>query len=258
MDSKEAVLEACRQIEEMDQASFNIDMMQGWKKRKERGWSQLGPLGKLHNTAIHIRANDYRYNLFRRRAGKVLGLDNDTRWNSWFLLLDAALDKEEHIKWYQDKYYDALVDDYLAPQDWQNLRETRNFLQPFWKITLLTEGYRSTLDRTLFTMDVLHKHYQQAFSKYRMNQQLLGPVLTSWHVFDKYYQLSDESPAYAAALILHPSRGKAHIQKNWPKAWHKKIFTGVKKLWEDEYKNLPTVYTTPSIVPALELDEHRA
>ncbi|RKK64692.1 hypothetical protein BFJ69_g16609 [Fusarium oxysporum] len=117
MDSKEAVLEVCRQIEEMDQASLNIDMMQGWKKRKERGWSQLGPLGKLHNAAIHIRANDYRYNLFRRRAGKVLGLDNDTRWNSWFLLLDAALDQEEHIKWYQDKYFDALVDDYSAPQD---------------------------------------------------------------------------------------------------------------------------------------------
>jgi hypothetical protein len=71
----------------------NIDMMQSWKRRKERGWCQLGPLGKLHNTVIHIRANDYRYNLFRRRAGKVLGLDNDTRWNSWFLLLDAALDK---------------------------------------------------------------------------------------------------------------------------------------------------------------------
>ncbi|KJZ68763.1 hypothetical protein HIM_11847 [Hirsutella minnesotensis 3608] len=55
MDSKEAVLEACRQMEEMDHASFNIDMMQGWKKRKERGWSQMGPLGKLHNIAIHIR-----------------------------------------------------------------------------------------------------------------------------------------------------------------------------------------------------------
>ncbi|KAH6954010.1 hypothetical protein BKA56DRAFT_625231 [Ilyonectria sp. MPI-CAGE-AT-0026] len=92
-------------------------------------------------------------------------------------------------------------------------------------------------------MDVLHKYYQQAFNKYKMNQQLLSP-------------LSDESPAYGAALILYPSRGKAHVQKNWPKAWHKKIFTGVKKLWEDEYKNLPTVYATPSILPALELDEY--
>ncbi|KAJ3542069.1 hypothetical protein NM208_g2343 [Fusarium decemcellulare] len=123
-----------------------MDMMQTWKKRKERRWSQLGPLGKFHNTAIHIKAKDYRHSLFRRRAGKVLGLDNDTRWNSWFLQLDTALDKEEHIKWYQGKSYNAHVDDYLAPQDWQNLRETRNFLQPFRKITLLTESYRSTLD----------------------------------------------------------------------------------------------------------------
>lgn len=256
MGSREAVLEACREIEEMDEASFNMDMLEGWKKQKELGWRQMGPLGKIHNIAVHIRADDYRYNLFRRRAGKILGLDNDTRWNSWFLLLDTALNKEEHIKWYQDKYYDALVDDYLTPQDWQTLGDTRNFLQPFWKIALLTEGYRSTLDRTLFTMDVLHKHYHQAFNKYKTNQQLLGPVLTSWHVFDKYYQLSDESPAYSAALTLHPSRRKAHIEKNWPKAWHKKIFTGVKKLWEDEYKKLPTVNTTPSLAPKGEPDEY--
>ncbi|XP_044716024.1 Ribonuclease H-like protein [Hirsutella rhossiliensis] len=256
MDNKEAVLEACRQIEEMDEAPCDLDMMQGWKKRKERGWSQLGPLGKVHNIAVHIRANDYRYNTFRQRAGKVLGLDNDTRWNSWFLLLDTALEKEEHVKWYQDKYYETLVNDYLAPRDWQALRDIRNFLQPFWRITLLTEGYRSTLDRTLFTMDVLHKHYQQAFEKYKLNQQLLGPVLTSWHVFDKYYRLSDETPAYGAALILHPSRGKAHIEKNWPKSWHKRTFDAVRKLWEEEYMDLPTISVTPSKVSVLQQDEY--
>lgn len=135
MIAKRLCLKPVSEIEEMDQASFNMDVMQGWKKRKERGWSQLGPLGKLHNIAVHIRANDYSCNLFRRRAGKVLELNNNTRWNSWFLLLDTALDKEEHVKWYQDKYCDAVVDNYLTPQDWQNLRETRNFLQPFWKIT---------------------------------------------------------------------------------------------------------------------------
>lgn len=129
----------------------------------------------------------------------------------------------------------------MTPQDWQSLRETRGFLQPSWRITLLTEGYRSTLDSALFTMDVLHRHYQQAFDKYNAHQQLLGAVLTSWHVFDKYYQLSDESPAYGAALILHPSRRKSYIQKNSPKGWHKKIFNEVKKLWDDEYKKLPTI-----------------
>jgi hypothetical protein len=256
MDSKEAVEAACRQIEELDAAVYDADMIEGWKRKKTLGWREMGPLGKVHNICIHMRASDYRYNLFRRRAGRVLGLDNDTRWNSWFLLLDMTLKKEEQVKWYQDKYYDSLKDDYLTPEDWQTLRETHNFLQPFWKVTQLTEGYRATLDRTLFTMDVLHKHYNQALDKHKDNQRLIGCVLASWHVFDKYYKLSDESPAYAAALILHPSRRKAHIQKNWPRSWHKKIFNGVKKLWEDGYKGLPTIDPTPSLAPKAQPDEY--
>ena len=52
--------------------------------------------------------------------------------------------------------------------------------------------------------------------------------------------MSDESPVYAAALILHPSRRKAHILKNWPRSWHKTVFNSVKKLWEDSYKELPS------------------
>ena len=131
----------------------------------------------------------------------------------------------------------------------------RNFLQPLWKITQLTKGYHATLDRTLFTIDVLHKHYTQAFDKYKNNPELLGCVLTSWYVFEKYYKLSDESPVYAVALSLHPSRRKAHIQKNWPRSWQKKIFNSVKKLWEDDYKGLTTIDSTP-LVPKAQPDEY--
>ncbi|EKG08903.1 transposase-like protein, partial [Macrophomina phaseolina MS6] len=109
MHSQEAVEAACKQIEELDEASYDMDMIEAWKRSKGLGWREMGPLGKVHNIAIHIRANDYRYNLFKRRAGRVLGLDNDTRWNSWFLLLDVTLEKQEHVKWYQDKYYDSLM-----------------------------------------------------------------------------------------------------------------------------------------------------
>jgi hypothetical protein len=52
--------------------------------------------------------------------------------------------------------------------------------------------------------------------------------------------LSDKSPVYAAVLILHSSRRKAHILKNWPRSWHKTVFNSVKKLWEDSYKELPS------------------
>jgi hypothetical protein len=81
-------------------------------------------------------------------------------------------------------------------------------------------------------------------------------VFTSWHIFEKYYKLLDESPVYAAALILHLSQRKVYIQKNWPRFWHKKIFNSVKKLWEDNYKGLPTIDSTPSLVPKAQPDEY--
>jgi hypothetical protein len=64
MDSKEAVEAACLQIEELDTAVYDIDMIEGWRKKRILGWHEIGPLSKVYNICIYIRANDYRYNLF--------------------------------------------------------------------------------------------------------------------------------------------------------------------------------------------------
>lgn len=105
--------------------------MEGFESQRALGWRRLGPLGKVHNTSIHMRENNYRWNLFKRRAGRALGLDNDTRWNSWFVLLDVVLDLQEHVEWYQKRHYESLHEDFLTPKDWRVLKETRSFLQPF-------------------------------------------------------------------------------------------------------------------------------
>lgn len=187
-----------------------------------------------------MRDNDYRWNLFKKHAGRALALDTDTRWNSWFVLLDVVLDLQEHVEWYQKRYYESLEKDYLI------LTETRSFLQPFWRITQLAEGRYATLDRTLFTMDVLHKHYTQAFNKCKDNHPLRSCIAPSWAIFGKYYQLRDESPAYGATMILHPSRRSAHIKK-MPKAWHKPFFEAVKMYWEDHYQGPPIATSTPGL-----------
>jgi hypothetical protein len=247
MDSKTAVEAACKLIEELDEASYDVDMIQAWKKRQDLGWREMGALGKVHNTALHIRADNFRYNQFKKRAGQVLPLDNDTRWNSWYHLLNVTLEKQEHVKRYQEENFEALKDDCLSIEDWKTLRDTREFLQPFWRITQITESHKTTLDSTLFTMDVLRKHFDHAIIKHKDHTHLLGCILTSREVFCKYYRLSDDNPVYAAALILHPSRRKAHIQKNWQKSWHKKAFDSVKKLWEDDYKEMIMI-DDPSLI----------
>ncbi|RKK27315.1 hypothetical protein BFJ66_g16714 [Fusarium oxysporum f. sp. cepae] len=106
-------------------------------------------------------------------------------------------------------------------------------------------------------MDVLHKHYTQAFQKHSGNATLRSCIAASWAVFDKYYQLTDESPAYGAAIILHPSRRVAHIKKNWPKSWHKPVLDGVRKHWKDYYHELPLPTTTPQLRDEIRrLDEY--
>lgn len=61
------------------------------RKRRKRndaaGWRSIGPLGKLHNIAVFIRNSTVRHDAWDDVAGKALGIDNVTRWNSWFKLL---------------------------------------------------------------------------------------------------------------------------------------------------------------------------
>jgi len=44
----------------------------------------MGPLGKLHNIVIHIRGSSGRTKEFEDLAGRIIPLNNRTRWNSWY------------------------------------------------------------------------------------------------------------------------------------------------------------------------------
>jgi hypothetical protein len=68
----------------------------------------------------------------------------------------AALDT------YSKNHLSELEDDYLLPDDWKRLRTIQKILLPFSRATLATEGSGSTLDKVLFTMDVLIQCFTEA------------------------------------------------------------------------------------------------
>jgi hypothetical protein len=59
INSKIAVEAACKQIKELDSVSHDMDIIQAWKKHRDLGWYKIGALGKVHNTALHIRADSF-------------------------------------------------------------------------------------------------------------------------------------------------------------------------------------------------------
>lgn len=50
--------------------------------------------------------------------------------------------------------------------------------------------------------------------------------------------ITDEVPAYAAALLLHPSRRKRYININWNKSWVKAVLPQLQSLWEEKYATI--------------------
>ena len=223
------------------------------KSRGKAAWRRLGTLGKLHNIAIFIRSSVPRYCDFKDMAGRGLPLDNSTRWNSWYQMLEVAIEKNVAIDNFCKKYFSELKDDYLTPEDWIFLGDTAKFLKPFQRATLATEGDKATIDRVLWVMDVIAKHYEKSQVTITYNVSLsivytltvqavyradssrasmMSQIKRSYTKFEKYYKKMQQNPAYAAAIILHPNRKTKYIEKNWSRDVQRSAIRGAKELWE--------------------------
>ena len=125
----------------------------------------MGPVGKLHNIVIHIRSSANRTTWFKDRAKKIIPLDNRTRWNSWFTMLNVALEDsvrsalQLYVEHYQD---DISKDDIPTTREWVQLRTIRDFLQSFHEATMFLQGDRTTLERVLESIEVLEDIIQTA------------------------------------------------------------------------------------------------
>jgi BED zinc finger len=142
--------------EELGETICNQDQQQQFRL--------LGPLGKLHNIVVYIRKSPQRTKSFRDIAGRMVPLDNRTRWNSWYQMLDVAvqISVANAIDGFSKDHFDALRDDYLSPDDWIRLRTIKALLHPFARATLETQGDDASLDRVLFTMDILIRWFEKS------------------------------------------------------------------------------------------------
>jgi len=65
---------------------------------------------------------------------------------------------------------------------------------------------------------------------------MLHAIEMGWFILDKYYALTDETPVYAAALLLDPSKRSTYIKKNWAGSWVDPAIAAANTIWEKDYK----------------------
>lgn len=202
-----------------------------------KAWRQKGPLGKLHNFVVFIQRSVQRSQRFLVLShNRKLARDNDTRWSSWYTMLRAALNLREAIDDYFNKWIEAdCAGDELCAGDWIILEKIKSFLEKLKMTTKALESSFATLDNVLLAMDFILAQFE-AGKEAHIDDPMMGPMYNSgWAKLDKYYRLTDESPAYVAAIVLHPSHKWHYIQENWKEEWVESSGGLVQTLW-DEYK----------------------
>lgn len=215
----------------------------------------------LHNIVVHLQSSPQRMARFLVLShNRKPARDNKTRWNSWAKMLKVATSSPvcDAIKAYFDHYSgDEVALDQLTSDDWQTLQQIHAFLDELSQTTLALEPNSSTLENVLPAMDYILERFEAGRSEYK-NNEIIAPMFNSgWAKLDKYYGLTEESPAYAAALVLNPSFKWVYVRKNWQSGWVKTAEKMVQDLWDKQYKpqgvSIPAVSTTQSTTNSFKL-----
>ncbi|KAK2470914.1 hypothetical protein H9L39_17145 [Fusarium oxysporum f. sp. albedinis] len=220
------------------------DSYRGPSDEEVEQWRKREAIGKLHNIVVYITWNPQRLQAFTILSdGLRLRRDNDTRWNSWYKMVEWALrSKVRQAITIFCAQEPALQEDSLTPSDWATLTETCKFLEPFQDATMANEGNRNSICDVLPTMDYLLHHIETSREITEV-PHLATMMETAWAKLADYYEATEDSPVYSAATVLNPSLKWAYMEKTWEdkNEWIEKAKARVEQLWSKTYKP-----TTPS------------
>ena len=245
------------------------------EQQEIESWRKKGPVGKLHNIVVFTKRSPQRRETWQAiKAGqgfnKELLRDNATRWNSAYMMIKRALEVKDQIIIFiaiseNEREASKRIDgaDVLTREDWRILSDVGQILQPFYDQTKRLQsravhGHHGSLWEAFPSMEYLLRHILTAKEDYEHDDPVtpngedddntararlhIKTSLDNCHgKLDRYYQLMDLSPAYAAAVVLHPGIGWPFFDTHWKspmqRQWLSDAKKAVKKFWETSYKN---------------------
>ena len=91
-------------------------------------------------------------------------------------------------------------------------------------------------------MDFILEMFEDGKEHFKDNDFMAPCINSAWSKLNKYYAKTSESPAYIAALVLHPAFKWEYIEATWDPKWIPKSREQVEELWK-RYQpvNTPTI-----------------
>jgi hypothetical protein len=176
-------------------------------------------------------------------------LDNATRWNSTYLMVNRALELQGPIDTFSHEFRKDLGIDLLSDEDWEVIKDIHHALRPFWELTLVLQsknenGHHGYIWEWLPSLDLLLKHMEELdkWLKTRTSRNTL--VLATdeaWKILRKYYNLTDNCHhIYGMATLLNPTMGPQYFKDKWKGLTQANLqiqllLDHCKAWWEHEY-----------------------
>ena len=228
-----------------------------------KAWRKKGPVGKLHNIVIHARATPARREFFMSKQREAssedskrlyqLVVNGGIRWNSTCDMLERAIKLMDAIELYQQAYkhdpQSPLEDDLLSNDDWHELKQLLHLLLPLKEASLAIQSngkdcHHGNLYENLVSIDYLMTKLEESKMEhqYQPNSHFKACINLGWKKLNKYYTLSDDTPAYRAAIILHPSYKMRWLKEKWQKE-HPRWIGAARDAVEEMYNQYKRLYS---------------
>ncbi|ERF76287.1 hypothetical protein EPUS_04144 [Endocarpon pusillum Z07020] len=225
----------------------------------QRSWVSQGLIGHVQNLISLIRSSPQRRQAFRKITGTdpdpnkqnlMLIQNNTTRWNSTYHMLVRVLELKNHIQVYvnscqakrdlKGKIADEAI--YKLPQltedDWAMLQELCDALQPFDEATNFLQSNNKgakygflweclpAIEWLLTTLETLKENKS-------VRDRVGLSANNAWNKMNKYYEITDLSPYYVAAIVLNPAHKWRYFDIHWKrnKHWIPEAKRKMKALW---------------------------
>lgn len=146
---------------------------------------------------------------------------------------------------------DSIFDNMLTDEDWEILSHYVTLLEPCHDATMDLQGQAGdgkpcALFNVLTDIECILEELTTAYDKYK--DAPIEAIEGQWHfatqirlALDKaqdYYGKLDDSPAYLASLVLHPSFTWKFIESQWSgkRLWISQGKRALQALWQAQYK----------------------
>jgi hypothetical protein len=199
-------------------------------------WRRKGFYGKAHNFVVHVNRSPQRIQAFKAKQRELdesatflysLLADGGVRWNSAYAMFERLIKLKDAVTAFQNDQRDAGEldeEDYLTPENWREMVEFKELLEPFKEATMRTQGQAKDgthgalwewLTELELLMEILENKKTQLLKQ--PPSFLRTCVNLAWSKLDNYYRLSDDTFAYRLAIILNPNFRYDWFEEHWGK-----------------------------------------